>query len=130
MGYPVALMALIDGRATASAWEFGDGRTATNQPYLTHTWSESGGYAVVLRVYNETLVGGTSATAAVHVVTQPIHYVAACSTKPVAPYTSWATAATNFQDAVDSASVPGALVLVTNGFSPPAVGRRLTRLTW
>jgi hypothetical protein len=41
-GYPVDLTALIEGRTTASAWEFGDGLVASNQPYATHTWTTPG----------------------------------------------------------------------------------------
>jgi len=115
IGYPVQLTASIDGRTTGSLWDFGDGITTTNQPYASHAWTELGDYTVVLRAYNEIWPGGISATVTVHVVTQPVHYVAVGSSSPVAPYTSWATAARNIQDAVDAAIVPGALVLVTNG---------------
>jgi hypothetical protein len=41
-------------------------------------------------------------------------FVALNSSNPVPPYSSWTTAATNIQDAVDAAAVPGALVWVGN----------------
>ncbi len=114
-GYPARLTGLIDGRTTGSVWDFGDGVLTTNQPYVSHAWTTTGDYPVVLRAYNESQPTGISATVTVHVVEQPVHYVDVNNGGPAAPFTSWATAATNIQDAVDAATVPGALVLVTNG---------------
>jgi hypothetical protein len=115
VGFRVELQALISGRVSASRWEFGDGTVVSNRPYASHAWSTTGDYPVILRAYNESYPGGVTATVTVHVVTQPVHYVALDNPAPAVPYSSWATAATNIQDAVDAASVPGALVLVSNG---------------
>jgi PKD domain-containing protein len=114
VGFPIQCTALIEGRTTMSVWDFGDGSRITNQPYISHAWASPGNYPVVLNAYNESQLGGINATVAVHVVALPVHYVAADSPNPTAPYTTWATAATNIQDAVDAAILPGALVLVTN----------------
>ena len=114
-GFTVQFTGLIDGRAAANSWDFGDGITATNEQYTSHAWASPGDYRVSLWAYNESQPGGISATVTVHVIVPPVHYVAADSVNPVAPYVSWATAATTIQDAVDAATVPGALVLVTNG---------------
>jgi hypothetical protein len=112
--YPVNLTAKIAGRASMTRWDFGDGAAATNQPYLAHGWATAGDYPVVLTAYNDSNSGGISATSVVHVVNQ-VHYVSTNSSSPTAPYISWATAATNIQQAVNAATVPGALVLVSNG---------------
>ncbi len=113
-GFNVDFSALIDGRVSASQWGFADGVTVSNQPCVSHSWLVPGDYRVELRAFNETYPAGVAATVLVRVVAPPEHYVAVGSSNPVPPYSSWAMAATNIQDALDVA-VPGALVLVTNG---------------
>ena len=106
--------AQIDGRVSLSVWDFGDGTTVSNSPYVSHAWANPGIYPVVLKAYNKTCPGGISATSMVY-VSQIVYYVDANSTNPTPPYTNWSTAATNIQDALDVASTAGALVLVANG---------------
>ncbi len=114
-GYAVDLTALIDGRTSASAWQFGDGTTASNRPYAQHAWDAAGDYVVTLTAYNESHPEGVGASVAVHVQSQSVHYVTLGSTNPVAPFATWETAAGDIQSAVDAASLPGAVVMVSDG---------------
>jgi hypothetical protein len=114
-GFAVSFESAISGRLSASSWDFGDGVVVNNRPYASHAWAAPGDYAVALRAYNNDYPAGIASTASVHVVTQPVHYVVASGGTPSAPYSSWSSAATNIQTAVDAVTVPGALVLVSNG---------------
>ena len=83
--FRVGLTTLIDGQTTASVWDFGDGTVASNQPYTTHAWAAPGDYEVVLRAHNDSGLQGASATQTVHVVAQPVHYVAVNGSSPASP---------------------------------------------
>ena len=114
VGGPLSLAALIQGRASVSFWDFGDGVIVSNRPYASHAWATAGDYLVTLRAFNESQPGGVAATVAIHVSSKLLHYVSTVSTNQVSPFTSWATAATNIQSAIDAAA-SGDLLLVTNG---------------
>jgi len=114
VGFAVDFTGMIDGRVAFSVWDFGDGTVQTNRPYTSHRWMAPGDYVVALRACNGSNPTGVSATVMMRVLESPVHYVVAASKNPVPPYTNWATAASNIQDAVDAA-FPGGMVLVTNG---------------
>ncbi|MCX6922896.1 MAG: hypothetical protein NT154_06750 [Verrucomicrobia bacterium] len=120
-GFSVDFAPLSVWRITASLWDFGDGIVVSNLVYTSHAWATPGDYAVVLWARTESHPESLSATQLVHVMAQPVYYVAASSTNPLPPYTAWATAATNLQDAVDQAYA-GGVIMVSNGVY--ATGRR------
>jgi hypothetical protein len=114
-GFAITLNGAISGRPSESRWEFGDGTVESNRLQTTYQWLTAGDYDVVLRAYNNDYPDGTTTNLTIHVVERPVHYVDINSTNSIAPYTSWGTAATNIQNAVDASPVPGMLVLVSNG---------------
>ena len=114
VGFAANFTALISGRATSSVWNFGDGTTVTNQVYAAHSWPSPGNFEVVFTAFNDANPGGVSAVVPVQVTTQAVFYVAATNVNPITPFNSWATAATNLQDAVDAAPA-GSTVLVNDG---------------
>ncbi len=113
-GFPIDFAAQISGHALSNHWDFGDGSTADNQLFQTHNWPAPGNYTVILTVYNNDHPSGVSASVVIFILSAPVHYVAQGNATPVPPYLSWATAATNIQDAVNAAFA-GGTIIVSNG---------------
>ena len=114
-GFVVDFVGDVQGHATFSVWDFGDGSAmVSNNLYASHAWDFPGTYQVELKTYNITHPQGVATTVLVDVVEQSVHFVIEGHTNDVYPYTSWGTAASTIQDGID-ASVWGGLVLVTNG---------------
>lgn len=105
----------IAGRTTSSEWDFGDGTVVRNQPLVRHAWSAPGEYVVTLTAFNDTFPEGVRTSVTLRIVEQPVHYVSLATQRPTPPFSSWQTAAPTIQAAIDAATVPGSLILVTNG---------------
>ena len=113
-GFAVSVAAQIEGPASGSWWDFGDGTTLSNVPCTSHSWTVPGVYAVTLTAWNDTYLAGVATSVVVHVV-EAVHYVDRSNTTPMYPYATWETAATNIQDGIGASSIPGRLIVVTNG---------------
>jgi len=112
VGYSVPLAGRIVGNAEGFVWQFGDGRGATNQLYVTNTYAAVGLYEVTLTASN--LAGAVVATAAVEIVSADYAYYVATNGDDAAAGTNWATAKATIQAAADAAG-PGCTIWVTNG---------------
>jgi PKD repeat protein len=118
VNWPNSLRAEATGKVKWIAWSFGDGATAGDVNPVTHSFAAPGPYTVTVTVSNET--HSATATYAITVVDYIVY--ASPTGGHVAPFASWADAATNLQAAVDAVSMPGGRVLATNGVY--AIGAR------
>ena len=114
-GFELHFVGSIAGQATGFWWDFGDGSQTTNTAYAAHGWTAEGDYTVTLTAYNASHPLGVQTNVIVRVRSQPVQYVDQDSADPEPPFTSWATAATNIQDAVDAAFGGGSRIVVSNG---------------
>ena len=112
ISFPAQCKAVIEGKANQYTWQWGDGQTTSNELYVQHYYGSTGMYEIVLTAWNNE--NSASATAAVQVVESFTNHVSTTGSH-IAPFATWANAATNIQAAIDANPFPGGAVLVSDG---------------
>jgi parallel beta-helix repeat protein len=114
---PTELSATVTGSDTTGLtyyWDFDNDGTwdlIGLDAVVSHVYSNYGPVACRVMVTN---AGGESATYILHLQAGPEVVYVSTNGSSVYPYTTWATAATNLQDAVDAA-VDGSLIRINDG---------------
>jgi len=130
---PLPITGIISGKVASNRWDFGNGEFEENTLTVSHVWTNTGTFPVILTAYNRDNPGGVSATALVRVVTvdEASTLVWANSPNPRPPYKTWMEAARTIQAAIDAQNIWGGIVLVTNGIydsGSRAIGSSLNRV--
>jgi hypothetical protein len=119
-GYRTWVQGSIYGRATRTAWDYGDGSFVTNASYLgsTHVWTNVGDYIVTFTAFNADNPGGVSTNLPVHVVPMVI---------PELSSVAWGS--NNFTFTVPAQNSVNYMVLSTTNLAPPVSWQPLRVIT-
>jgi len=110
-GNEFTVTAEIQGRVLDFSWAWGDGTTNGSDTVASHVFSTPGTYPITLTAWNQDHVVSTSIMiSVVHGFTNHVDF----NGTHIWPFTSWANAATNIQDAINAAPDKGT-VLVAPG---------------
>lgn len=108
------------GRATRTAWDFGDGNVVTNRSFLatSHAWANVGDFTVTFTAFNADYPAGVATNILIHVV-------------PLLPpnLTSGGLNGTNFTLNFEGQSGASYFVEQTTNLTPPATWQSVTSLT-
>lgn len=112
-GAPLTLSAEIQGIASRFVWNLGDGTILTDRTVVAHAWAGAGTWPVTLTAFNGTNTSIAALT--VNISSGWTNFVAVGGAH-VPPFTTWSSAATNIQAALDAnTQYVGAVTLVSNG---------------
>ena len=110
-GTPVSFQCNVEGMPESYVWEFTDGYSASNAPFVDHAFETPGLHMATVVATNADCVASNSVS--IEIFPGYTNYVSLAGSH-VFPFTNIADAAINIQDAI-AANIPGGVVAVDDG---------------